>query len=251
MSASVSCVRKPVSTALLAQTPAKQSACSSDAHRPALRARSCAAVEDAQQVLDVVSVLVRHHVGLRERPALGAEARAQLVEEPQVDVDVLVGGAVERPHRRGGGAAAALDAVREEPGAGRHVLAPAAGEGLGPVALDAVDEADDAAILALVRIGPGPALLREVAAGPRGAGRLAGEVSEVAEAAVAPGDVAAEEDDDQRDDQAEATAAHREPALAAHASAPQVFDLRRVELGVVSEVGHVSRPSPFGARRRS
>jgi hypothetical protein len=40
---------------------------------------------------------VREHVGLGERPAGRAEARAQLVEERKVDVDVLVDRAVERP----------------------------------------------------------------------------------------------------------------------------------------------------------
>ena len=74
----------------------------------------------------MVPVLVGDHVGLRERPALGAEARAEVVEEPQVDVDVLVGRAVERAHGRRGSAAAALDGVGEEHGASRRVLAPAA-----------------------------------------------------------------------------------------------------------------------------
>ena len=71
-----------------------------DAHGPALRALVLRAAEDAQEILDVVAVLVGHHVGLRERPSLGAEVLAELVEEAEVDVDVLIGGAVEGPHRR-------------------------------------------------------------------------------------------------------------------------------------------------------
>ena len=108
MSACVSRVRKPVSTALLAQTPGEAVRLQFDAHRAAVRALVLRAVEDAEQVLDVVPVLVCDHVGLREGAALGAEARAELVEEAEVDVDVTVGGAVEGPHRRGGAAAPGL-----------------------------------------------------------------------------------------------------------------------------------------------
>ena len=50
----------------------------------------------AQQVLDVVPVLVGDHVRLGERAAARAEAGAQVVVERQVDVDLLVGRAVER-----------------------------------------------------------------------------------------------------------------------------------------------------------
>ena len=52
------------------------------------------------QVLDVVPVLVGQHVRLGERPAARAELRLQLVEEAEVDVDVAVVRAVERPDRR-------------------------------------------------------------------------------------------------------------------------------------------------------
>jgi hypothetical protein len=47
-----------------------------------------------QQVLHVVAVLVGQHVRLGEVSAVGAEARAQLVVEPEVEVRPLVGGAV-------------------------------------------------------------------------------------------------------------------------------------------------------------
>ena len=71
--------------------------------RPAALTRT---VQRPEQVLDVVPVLVRQHVGLGERPTLGAEARLQLVEEAEVDVDVLVGRAVERADLGARGAAA-------------------------------------------------------------------------------------------------------------------------------------------------
>ena len=48
------------------------------------------AAEDPEEVLDVVTVLVGDDVALRERAALGAEPRPQLVEEPEVEVDELV-----------------------------------------------------------------------------------------------------------------------------------------------------------------
>ena len=53
---------------------------------------------DAEQVLHVVADLVGDHVGLGE-VAGRAEAVAQLLVEAEVDVDLLVGRAVERPHR--------------------------------------------------------------------------------------------------------------------------------------------------------
>ena len=69
-----------------------------DAHLAALRAGvAVRAPQYAGEVLDVMAVLVREHVGLGERAALGAELRLQLVEEAEVDVDVAVGRAVERP----------------------------------------------------------------------------------------------------------------------------------------------------------
>src|SRR6185436_12748581 len=53
----------------------------------------------AGQLLHVVPDLVRDHVGLGE-VARRAKARLQLPVEGKVDVELLVAGAVERPHRR-------------------------------------------------------------------------------------------------------------------------------------------------------
>ena len=86
-----------------------------DANLPALRARVAIGTrEDAGQVLDVMPVLVREDVRLGERPAASAELRLELVEEPEVDVDVAVARAVERACRRRCRAASCLDAVLEE-----------------------------------------------------------------------------------------------------------------------------------------
>ena len=57
----------------------------------------------AEQVLHVVAVLVRDDVGVDEQPALRPELLLELVEEAEVDVDQLVGGAVEGPGAAGGG----------------------------------------------------------------------------------------------------------------------------------------------------
>ena len=87
-----------------------------EAHRAGALALAVAAdaLVRAQQVLDVVAVLVGDHVGLGERAALRAEARAQLVVEAQVDVDRLVGRAVERADGRGRAAAAGRRLAAEE-----------------------------------------------------------------------------------------------------------------------------------------
>ena len=107
----------------------------------------------------MVAVLVREHVGLGEGAAARAEAVAQLVEEAEVDVDGLVGRAVERADVRGGDAAAGLRLAGEE---ARRRLAVAV-DRVAPVRLHRVDDGDDAAVLALVGVAAGAARLRQVA----------------------------------------------------------------------------------------
>src|SRR2546422_4660905 len=51
--------------------------------------------QEVELVLDVVAVLVGHDISLRERPALRAEALGQILEEAQVEIDLLVIGAIE------------------------------------------------------------------------------------------------------------------------------------------------------------
>ena len=104
----VACLEQSLSARVwFAQMPAKQSACSSVLHRDRVglgladRCWRCARRQDAEHVLHVVADLVREHVGLREI-AGRAEALAQLVVEAEVDVEVLVGRAVERPGRGAG-----------------------------------------------------------------------------------------------------------------------------------------------------
>ena len=47
----------------------------------------------------MVTVLVGHDIGLGERSAFRAELRLEVIEESEVDVDVLVSGAVEGADR--------------------------------------------------------------------------------------------------------------------------------------------------------
>jgi hypothetical protein len=64
-----------------------------------LAAHAVDLARDAEQVLHVVADLVREHVSLREVTGR-AHAALQRIEELQVDVDLAVARAVERPHRR-------------------------------------------------------------------------------------------------------------------------------------------------------
>ena len=75
---------------------------------------SCALASSAEQVLHVVAVLVRDHVGLRERATLRAELRLELVEEAEIDVHALIGRAVERSDRRRRRAAPGVHLAGEE-----------------------------------------------------------------------------------------------------------------------------------------
>ncbi len=121
-------------------------------------------VHGAEQVLDVVAVLVRDHVGLRERATLGAEPALQVVEEREVQIHLLVTRAVERADRGGGRAARGAGGAAEQLGAGRLVLPPALGEPVVPVVLHAVDHRDDPAVLLDVGLGSGRAALTKLGA---------------------------------------------------------------------------------------
>src|SRR4051794_10900208 len=77
----------------------------------ALRVRHL--VARAQLLLDVVAHLVGDHVRPRE-VAARAELVLHVAVEAQVEVDTLIRGAVERPDRRGGRAAAGLYAAAVE-----------------------------------------------------------------------------------------------------------------------------------------
>ena len=67
----------------------------------------------AEEVLDVVTELVRDHVRLRE-VARGFEPACQLVEEPEIEVDAVVAGTIERTGRRLREAARGVDRVTKQ-----------------------------------------------------------------------------------------------------------------------------------------
>ena len=182
----------------------------------------------------MVAVLVREHVGLRKRPALGAEPRLQLVEEAEIDVDLLVGRAVERADLRARVAAPRLHRVGVEDRLRGRV---AAHRGL-PVGLDAVDVGDDPAVLPLVCVSACLAVLAECRR-RAGRDRLAVEAPEPAGAAT-PREDHVEDEDHEADDPEPTAAGEHGPAHAA--AATYVRDLRGVELGAASESHRIFLP---------
>ena len=182
-----------------------------------------ATLQVADQVLDVVAVLVRHDVSLGQRPALGAEALLELVVEPEVEVDVGVERTVERPDGRRGGSAGRVHPAVVEHGVGRLVGGATLGEGVGPVVLDAVDEADDPAVLALVGVLAGLALLGQLGA------VLVGDEARVRDAGQRAGISAEQQVGEQQDD---ADAAASEGDAAGATDTTTVEDLAWVESSV-------------------
>ena len=151
-------------------------------------------------------VLVSEDVRLCEGPPR-AELGLELVEEAEVDVDVAVVRAVERADRGRRAAASGLDRAVEESRRSRLV----ATERLRPVRLDAVDAGQNAAVLALVRVLAGRALLGEL---PRRLARpdgLAGERAEIPEPASTT-EKHEGQDDEEDDDPAAPTELHRDSA---------------------------------------
>src|SRR5438093_6096985 len=104
-------------------------------------------------------VLVRDDVGLRERTALRPEARLQLLKEADVEIDLLVIRTVEGSGRGARRAAGSFRVPAEDHRSRRRIRRPAPRELVAPVLLHAVDEADDTAVLALVRVHAGPTVL--------------------------------------------------------------------------------------------
>ena len=170
-----------------------------------------------------MAVLMRHDVSLRQRPALRAEALLELVVEPEVEVDVRVERAVERPDRRRGGSAGRVHPAVEQHGVGRLVRGATLGERVGPVVLDAVDEADDAAVLALVGVLARPALLGQLVA------VLVGDEARVADARQHAG-ISAEENICQQQDDADAAAPEGDAAGATDPT--PVEDLAWIEASI-------------------
>src|SRR5437773_2757740 len=185
-----------------------------------------------------MAVLVSHDVPLREWPALGAEALCQLLKEADVEIDLLVVRAIEGSHRGFGEAARALGRVGIENSLRREIGIAAARELVGPILLDAVDETNDAAVVALVGIGTSLAILhrgRAVDGGVR--------------PPVVGKWIHTEQQRDDQDDESEPAASDDDrtaETAAGSAASALVFDLRRIEGRVASECHARTQPQLGG-----
>src|SRR5262249_4596102 len=134
--------------------------------------------QDAEQVLHVVADLVRDHVGLREPAGLAADvatakARRNLIEEGGIEVDLLIGRAIERAHgalRHPAAIGAGLAAVEDQDR--RAIGLAVLGEDLLPLQVGAAqDLAHEAADLVLGRAGARGGLARRLDGGGAAARR--------------------------------------------------------------------------------
>src|SRR5438034_11351224 len=109
-----------------------------------------------------------HHITFGQRSATGSELRLQVLEEPQVEIDLFVFRAVERADLRGSHAAPRRDLVGEDHSLVGLVLPAALFELFLPELLHAVHITLDPAVLSSVRVCTGVAVLLEgVGAGRR------------------------------------------------------------------------------------
>ena len=178
----------------------------------------------------MVAVLVGDDVHLRERTALRAEPRLELVVEAEIDVDRLVQRAVERPDRARRAAAGGVDCFAEDLDT-RLLELTLVGVGFGPVGVQALDRTEQTAVLPGVRVRAGLALADRLAA-DRTLAQSASQAGQVAE-------ITAEEQDDGDEDKAAQPAAHRE-ASSADTASTAVPDSTRIEVNIPSK-GHVVR----------
>src|SRR5450756_335919 len=91
--------------------------------------------QSAEQVLHVVTDLMRDHIGLREFAGVAlatVKARLDLTKKRHVEIDAPVGRTIKRPHRRLRGAAAALLRAGEQPQPRRSILLAARPENFAP-----------------------------------------------------------------------------------------------------------------------
>ena len=190
------------------------------AHRRALRALRILAYlfQRPGDVLHVMTVLVREHVRLRKRTTPGSEVRSQLIEEPEIDVHVLVRWAVERSDVGARGSTTGVGRAAEEDRLRDRVVR----QGAGPVLLHAVHDADDPAVLA--RVG--------VAARATADSKIGRRLHRTRSPASAQHLQQHVRDEDHEPDTsaADRDRAGRQPGRTARATA--IFDLRRVETGV-------------------
>lgn len=148
----------------------------------------------AEELLDVVAEFVGDDVGLGELAGVSAEA-FEVVPEAEVDVDFLVGGAVEGAGGGLGGAAAGVGGSAIEHELGVAVLSARLREDLGPGFLGVGEDKGDELRVAVVVGRGGGGGAGGAGRGGRG-GRVSSVAGEVGSDKVATGDQADETEDD-------------------------------------------------------
>ena len=187
-------------------------------------------VHDAELVLHVVADLVGDDVGLGELAGC-AQALLEHLVEAQVDVDLLVVRAVERPHRRLALAARRRPAAREEDELRRLVGPARLAEDVGPDDLGAAQDLRDELRAGIVgrRRRRGALLLDDLAAAVAAAHHA--EQRQRIDAEDPAGD-----DRHREAAEADAAAADAEAAAAAAAHAANVLDVAALVLAVHAHV---------------
>jgi len=119
--------------------------------------------QNSDQVLHVMAVFMRQHVGFGKGPTLRTEPGLKPSEKVEVQVDLPIGRAVEGADRGCRLAAGGLDCSSEEDGIGLDVLSALPRKLICPEGLDAVDKTHDSAVLTGIGIRTGLALAGQVA----------------------------------------------------------------------------------------
>src|SRR5512135_1923354 len=173
-----------------------------------------------------MSVLVRDDVALREGTALGTELGAQVLEEQDVEIHLPVVRTVEGTHRRLRGAARGVPVLAEEDGRRGRIGLALLRELVAPELLHAIHEADDAAVVALVRLRAGLTIARGRSVLDRPAPRRVDGLEDA-------GRIDAEEQRRDEDDDPDPPAADEHRST--EAAAADILDLRGVERAIVAE----------------
>ena len=189
----------------------------------------------------MVSVLVGQDVRLRVA-ALGTELLLQLLEEAEVEVDALVGRAVERPDLGAGPTAAGVDVVGEEGHPRWPVLGVAelaGGELCGPDLVGLVVDLHQVAVVVLLdgSLGAHRSARSLCATDPGWPPRDSGVELRHVEGAGWKAAPAAQQGDEQHDDEAHETGSAADGHAGAAAASSEVVDARGVDAAVLEAHG--------------
>src|SRR5690349_15759038 len=213
-------------------------------------------IRDAELGLDVMAELVRDDVGHREVAAFRAEARLELVHEAEVEVDLLVGRAIEGPGRRRRRATIGLRAAVEQDELRLGVVAVGLAEGRRPEGLDVAHDVGKLLVRVALRVERAAGLGRPAAREAPHTGDRATTAKDAAEQ---------QEQDDDHDDPAQAaaglardrdrdggaaTAARRESERGTAALSAAILDLieSRIPLPFHDDGASSAPPAGYGSR---